>query len=156
MNVDRRLRLNAAPLISLVLLAGIWADRQLFHFPDGDASAYHARVRASVDLLPDQIGDWLGSDAPLPRPAAKLLKPNAIKARRFVNFSTRERASLAIIQCGDTRDMRAHYPPVCYPARGWTLSSTRQSDFKAGGIKIPATVYRFTMKEGERYASIVV
>ena len=27
---------------------------------------------------------------------------------------------LLVVHCSDARDMHGHYPPICYPAHGWS------------------------------------
>ena len=143
------------PLVSL-LIAGIWAERQLWHLPVGDPGAYHANVRSVAQNLPYRIGDWVGSDVDTPPAAMSLLKPNVLLSRRFRNLATGEHATLMIVQCQDARDMGGHYPPVCYPANGWTLRETQQRDLPSEQSTLPGTVYRFTIEKIDRYSEILI
>ena len=65
------------PAVSLCLLAGLGADRVLFHLPPGNADAFHQRVRLAVQRAPLTIDDWQGKDLPAPEAAVKLLKGTA-------------------------------------------------------------------------------
>jgi hypothetical protein len=150
------LRGYGAPLLTLLLLGGVWADRHLFHLPPGDPAAFHARVRASAEHLPRRIGDWVGSDVQPPSSAVSMLKPNLLEGIRFEHALTRERVSLMIVQCSDARDMQGHWPPVCYPAHGWTLRGTEKKEIPLEGKTVPVTIYRFTMEALDRYDEILI
>jgi len=147
---------HSAPFIVLILLAGVWADRRLFHLPTGDAAAYHARLRTIAQQLPTRIGDWDSSEVETPASAVALLRPNVLVGREFKNRATGERAMLMIVQCRDARDMRGHWPPICYPAQGWLLRESRQASIVVNGAEIPVTAYRFTIESIERYSEILV
>jgi hypothetical protein len=145
-----------APLATVLLLGGVWADRLLFHLPPGDPAAYHERVRATAERLPRRIGEWVGTEVQPPESAVSLLKPNLLQGIRFENAATRERASLMVVQCGDARDMGGHWPPVCYPAHGWTLRASEKRVIPLERGDVPVTVYRFTKEALDRYEEIVV
>src|SRR5688572_8404758 len=106
-----------APLLSVGLLAGIFVERRT-HLKPQDVEPYHARAKAAVDQVPYFIGTWTGADVEIPVAAQKLLRPNAILNRRFVDSSPGDPrssypvASLLIVQCRDSRDMVGHYPPI--------------------------------------------
>src|SRR5688500_20314095 len=112
-----------APLLSLGLLAGIFAEQRT-HLKPADAEPYHARARAAVDQVPYFIGTWTGQDDEIPVAAQKLLRPNAILMRTFVDSSPGDyrskyrSASLPIVECREARDMVGHYPPICYRPHG--------------------------------------
>jgi hypothetical protein len=150
------LRGAGAPIVTLLLLGGLVADRHLFHLPPGDAAAFHARVRAAAERLPRRIGDWVGTDVQPPASAVSLLKPNLLQGIRFENEVTRESVSLMIVQCSDARDMTGHWPPVCYPAHGWTLRGTDKTEVALEGGTVPVTVYRFTKEALHRFDEILV
>lgn len=145
-----------APGVCLLLVAGIWLERRLFHQPVGDPASYHAMIRAVADRLSYRIGDWEGVDEE-PAPAAvAMLKPNLLLQRRFENAVTGERATLMIAQCRDARDMGSHYPPVCYRMQGWTERGTASRTIRVKETDIPVTVYRFTKDSFDQYDEIVI
>jgi hypothetical protein len=156
MRASRTPKRYLPPVIGLCLLAGIWADRRLFHLPVGDPGAYHAFVRAVADHLPYRTGAWVGTDEEMPPSAIAMLKPNLLLCRRFRNTASRETATFMIVQCRDARDMGGHYPPVCYPAHGWTLQGTQVRHLRVHGTPIPVSVYRFVRESIEDYAEIVI
>jgi hypothetical protein len=151
------LQVHAAPVLSLLILAGMWAEQRAFHAPVGDPAAYHAHVRALADQLPSRIREWVGTDVPAPTAAVAMLRPNVLVGREFRNSTSGERATLLVVQCEDARDMGGHWPPACYGAQGWTLREERARtvrDEAAGLGEIPLTVYRFTIESMERYDEI--
>lgn len=156
MQSGRTTALYGAPLISLLLLLCIWIERQAFHLPEGDSTAYHASVRAIAGRLPWRIGDWEGTKVDTPPAAVSMLKPNIVLGRLFRNRVTREHTTLMIIQCEDARDMGGHYPPVCYPAHGWTQREATTKEILVKGIPIPVTAYRFTRESIEEYSEIQI
>src|SRR5688572_28546021 len=106
-----------APLLSVGLLAGIFAERRT-HLKPQDVEPYHARAKEAVNQVPYFIGTWTGQDVEIPVAAQKLLRPNAILNRRFADSApvgdarvAYPAASLLIVQCRDSRDMVGHYPP---------------------------------------------
>lgn len=156
MNPSFGFRRHWAPMLSLFLIGGIWADRQFFHLPVGDPSAYHARIRAAAATLPDRIGEWSATRIDPPAAARALLKPNILEGREYVHASTGERATFMIVQCQDARDMSGHWPPNCYPSQGWVLRDAQERVLPVLSSTIPVTVYRFTIESFNRYSEIVV
>lgn len=110
----------------------------------GDASAYHVKVKEVVGAIPFRVGDWVGEDVAIPTAATALLKPNALLARTYRRSDDGRVVSLAVVQCEDTRDMGGHYPPVCFPAHGWTpLGSERIRNLTVENLNLPITAYLF-------------
>jgi hypothetical protein len=110
-------------LATLVLLAGMTVET-LARPRAADAAPFHARMRAAAARLPLNWGPWTGEDAPIVEAAVKLLHPNVMIERRYVNPAEQLAASLLIVQCSDARDMQGHYPPNCYPGQGFRLEET--------------------------------
>ncbi len=140
----------APPMMSLALLGGIVAEQQT-HLKPADVEPYHARCKAAMDAVPYVIGSWTGKDNEVPLAAQKLLKPNAILSRTYLDNSSEDpyqprMANLLIVQCRDSRDMIGHYPPICYRAQGMTIDEKdkHQRDWKVGGMTIPGYEYQFT------------
>lgn len=139
-----------SPLLCLCVLAGIAADNA-HHVRPQDAAPYHAKARQAVEAFPYVIGYWTGSDEAVPTAAVKMLRPNVIVSRRYKkqaeNWRDEVQADLLIVQCGDSRDMAGHYPPICYPASGEPLISQRTFALNAGPITIPGTEYLFDNRQ---------
>lgn len=83
----------------------------------------HQNIKAVFEAVPLRLGDWVGEESPLTPAAVELLRPNAAICRTFRRLGVQENFKFSLIHCSDFRDMGGHYPPVCYPAHGWTLES---------------------------------
>lgn len=152
-----------APILSLAMLGGIVAEKQSYITPR-DAEPYHRRAKEAIESFPytDTVGYWTGSDEKVPEAAIKLLRPNAILSRLYVDntpqMSSRmdRRANLLIVQCRDSRDMLGHYPPVCYPAHGMTMARKVPRDWQIGATTIKGMEYEFVQTtRGQTYRQVV-
>lgn len=83
---------------------------------------YMASVRRMVENVPYHIGPWIGQDVPMTEPARRMLRPNIVLSRKFIDLESRNGFSLLIVHCKDVRDMIGHYPPVCYPGQGFDMT----------------------------------
>ena len=142
----------AAPLVCLGLLGGIVLGN-LRHASAQSADPFHARAKSAIDSIPYLIGNWVGSDQPVPTAAVALLRPNAILSRRYIDQGTSISsepisADFLIVQCRDSRDMAGHYPPNCYPAAGEKLISSRPFLQPIGALVIHGTEYHFAPADG--------
>lgn len=117
--------------------------------------AYFERVRVAVEGLPYSIDRWIGSDIEVTPAARKLLRPNVIVQRRYVDPMTGDTFSILIVHCGDTRDMRGHYPPICYPAHGWEMESAEQAGFEIDGEPHTLTTYTLAYGSGLKVERMV-
>lgn len=140
---------------AIVLLCGVGADRLAMPRP-ADATAYHRAVAQASAAIPTRIGTWIGEDVPVPSAAVTMLSPNVLLSRRYVDTATGREARLLLVQCGDARDMTAHYPPVCLVNSGWTLTESRPRDWLVGATRIPGTEYRFAMRSFGQMSAIIV
>ncbi len=141
--------------VTAVLLIGLLIENVSYSSPS-DAEPYHDRVRAVIESVPYQIGDWFGSDVEVPPAAIKLLRPNAICSRRYQNNRTGDSVELLIVQTRDARDMGGHYPPVCYPAHGWVQKSVQAVQWEVRSQTIPGQEYTFTQSLPGRLSTIIV
>jgi len=113
------------------------------------AELYFQNVQHIVKDIPYKIGPWLARDVDVAPAAVRLLKPNIITQRQYTDTNTGRSIQLLIVHCGDTRDMQGHYPPVCYPAHGWSSIDVEKVSIEVGGSSLPARRYRFTrLNEG--------
>lgn len=128
---------TAAALIAVFLSGGVTAT------PTASVQPYFDRVAAAIDETPHKVGRWIGADIEVQPAAVRLLKPNRLLQRRYVDPSSGETVQLLMVHCGETRDMVGHYPPVCYPGRGWTLEESRSVRITEGALDASAREYRF-------------
>jgi hypothetical protein len=129
--------------LTLLLLCGAAVDRATSMVAPEDTAAYQARVRDAAAHLPERMGDWVGTDIPVPQSAVALLHPNVIVSRRYQNFITGRTADFLLVQCADSRDLTGHYPPICYPNQGYVLERAEPRHWTVDGLPIHATDYRF-------------
>ena len=141
-------------VLSGLLLVGVAAERLSLSAPSGVAP-YHERVRTAAAGAPMTFAGWEGQDVEVPPAAVKLLKPNVIMSRRFMSPSPGRRVDFLLVQCEDTRELVAHYPPVCYPGRGYRLVSTTPQHLSTDGLHVSWTDYKFVRQSFDEFSSIV-
>ena len=133
-------------LASFLVAAAMFIQLKAWAIAD-DATPFHQSVRNAIEAIPERTGLWYGDDINVPLPAAKLLRPNALFARRY-QLRTGQAATLVIVHCTDSRDMSGHYPPNCYPANGWTPVGGRvESSLILNKRAIPVAIYRYHRTE---------
>lgn len=141
-----RLRVNRiAPVLSITLML---AASFLMANPvanDHQIIAHRARIAEELSVFPFQLAQWVGQDVPVPTTAVKILRPNSLVSRRYSRLGTSESIVFALIHCNDLRDMVGHYPPVCYPATGWTLKRDSVEDITVSlaDSDVLMRIYRF-------------
>ena len=145
----------AAPCLTLVLLAAV-AAQNLSRVSTKDAEPYHRRVRDAARQIPYHIGDWVGVDVAVPAEAQKLLKPNILFNRRYVNVRTQLPVSFLLVQSRDARDLAGHYPPNCYVAHGWTQETSVRRQWTVEGVTVPGFAYEFASTRRGQPSRMVV
>lgn len=145
--------------VTLVLLAGLATDTLSRPRPK-DADRFHANVYQQVMSIPIEIGPWRGTDLPEQPAAVALLRPNVILHRRYVSSEQAGRpVDFLLVHCRDARDMTGHYPPVCYPAHGFTTLeglNANPIEWRVGARSIQGMEYGYTRMEDGRVSSCVV
>jgi hypothetical protein len=134
---------QTAPAVSAILLVALLVVGGLGDPERDGLEEYMAEVRAAIEAIPLRIGAAVGTDTEPTQAAVRLLSPNKILQRRFLDPFTGESKSLLIVHCGDVRDMQGHYPPVCYPAHGWISGPRRSIPIEIDGNQVIAVVYEF-------------
>ena len=137
------------PILTAMILLGMlrWGWAAPFRSPP-EVEGYFALIAKKIDEIPYQIGPWLGVDIPVTPAATELLKPNKLVQRRYTNTETGEWFELLVVHCGDVRDMIGHYPPVCYPAHGWTLERETDESLESVDGSLPVGLYSLTRRRG--------
>lgn len=133
-----------APVVSLALLSALMA-RELTYPRATDAEPYHAAVRAAASEVPFRYHGWVGTDVEPMEAAVRLLKPNHILNRRFVNEELNVSASILIVHCTDARDLAGHYAGNCYPAHGWEEADKQPWRQRVEGLDIDGVFYTYEM-----------
>jgi hypothetical protein len=133
------------------MLVGMMAEART-HVQPSEAEPHLKRCRDAIAAFPSKIetanGTWTGQDSVMPEPAIKLLLPNAILSREYVNDKTRAVVELLIVNCGNARYLQGHYPPNCYPSQGENeIKDDRKSrTWDLPDMKINGMEYHFLPK----------
>lgn len=138
-----------APLVAGLAILGAMIHAPFRVKAHPGAGDYMDRVKLEAEQLPYMIGPWLGRDVEVPPAAVQLLRPNVLLQRQYTNMETQHTVSLLFVHCGDSRDMQGHYPPICYPAHGWTPQEAQDVAVEISGAAFPARRYTFA-RERER------
>lgn len=137
-----------SPLLCVGLLAGAYAEKQHRVKPE-NVEPFHALAREEILSVPYQLNGWIGKDEPIPPAAMKLLHPNVMLSRMYVNPGEMgEWCGLLIEECRDSRDMLGHYPPICYPAHGMTQVAATPRNWTVDGLPIDGMEYQFISTDG--------
>jgi hypothetical protein len=146
--------------LAVLILLGIAAHKYATVRKPVGVAEYHQRIRESAKLVPSQIDGWVGRDMPVPPQAIRVLDPNLMISRSYVNVENGLRAGFMFVHCSDAHDMAGHFPLRCYPARGWDGTASRQRDWQVGEWVVTGMEYEFLAPETKdgatERASIVV
>lgn len=144
----------ALGLLAVIFLVGLTRPTP------ADAEPYHKAVFATHLQAPMTIGQdpgqWVGKDVPLPPSAIQLLKPNVTISRSFTNTRTHENVSFLVVQCKDARDLQGHYPPICYPASGWSFAAQREYVWPVEDLEFHVAVYDYEFQSPTGMQKITV
>jgi hypothetical protein len=142
----------ASPVLCLGLLGGMVVQQNSRLRPDDAVvRTYHERAREAINAMPpgafiDAV-TWNAEPRKPETAAVRLLKPNVILSRHYVEGVTDRyprTADLLIVQCRDSRDMTGHYPPICYKNIGFELVEQKaRAPVDVGGESVPFTEYHF-------------
>jgi hypothetical protein len=146
-----------APVAVLLLIALMLYEKNIFHTATEEAQEYHREVQEAAEIIPDVIGDWVVTEETEASTAARrLLRPNAIKNKRYKNVVTGEEVTLLFVHCLVATDILNHFPPNCYPTHGWKLEEVRGGAWPVEGREIPGTVYTLSFDRFPTAARIVI
>jgi hypothetical protein len=141
----------AAGLLAAMALAQVI----LFRKPPR-AGAYFQRVAAAAAATPANFDYWVSMEAPIPPAAVTMLHPNVTISRKYANLRTGQQGTVLLVQCTDARDLRGHYPPVCYVAHGFRLVASSPRNWNVAGLAIEGMVYSFSSVRPEELSSMIV
>jgi hypothetical protein len=143
------LRATGAFVVAAGILGAMCLARGTAGLEASKPAAYLDAGSSAIGAIPYRSAGWIGADVEAQAPAVQLLRPNKLLQRRYIEDSGGEGFSLLVVHCSDARDMQGHYPPICYPAHGWILTSTEIADFAMGAISTPCRVYHLSrVKDG--------
>lgn len=148
---------RAMPVLVFALLLGLPRAFPNRAVVDAATAGQWQVVADAVAAVPYRIGPWAGRDEQFAPAAIQLLHPNAILSRRYERIGGGGTVSL-VVHCTDVRDMRGHWPPMCYPANGWAASPPLPEDGAAvelavAGRKMAAREYEYQRSEAGGWES---
>lgn len=146
----------AAPIFTLCVLGGVWADRAAHDASDLAYDQYFERVRCQAQALPMSVGAWVGADAPIPPSIGRLRPPDLIVSRTYRNLVSGGKVDLLLVYRRDARDLIGQELPMGYAAGTWTLQSAAPSDRYVDNLAIAATRYEFVVRRTGSASSIAV
>ncbi len=176
MNVRKTIRLGA-PLIALLVLAGMAVEAYMYRPMPSDTKPYHAYIKEAdtpewmpKDIKIEGLGTWVGHDSEISPAAYKLLRPNVHVQRAFrfepdgepdsgyAGPARGEQVSFLLVQSKDTRDINGHYPPICYPGQGYVIDKKRSGEvrYEIDGEVFHCTRYYFVGSRNFQRANLVV
>src|SRR5215211_4610173 len=135
-------------VLAVVLMAAMGVHRYATVRRPAGVAEYHERIRNSAQAVPHRIAGWVGEDVEVPVQAVKLLHPNVLISRRYLNVENGSRAGVFLVHCADAHDMAGHFPLRCYRAQNWAARGQRQRDWVAGGLRVTGTEYQFAREDG--------
>lgn len=141
--------------ISALLLCGAAAESTQFRAPP-NTSQYRALVRQTTLSFPATLGDWQGRSVEVEPSAVRLLRPNVMLSRQYYNAKTGQQVGFLFVDCQDARDTIGHFPPICYPAEGWSQQTATVTDWKLPRMTIHGTEYTFVRGIFDSSGTIVV
>ncbi|MBC7782238.1 MAG: exosortase-associated EpsI family protein [Burkholderiales bacterium] len=142
-------------LCTLLLLAMAFENRG--YRGEADFEPFHVRAARAVNSIPLVIAPWMGQEEELREEERKLLKPNAYRCIAFADTrataltDASRKVLLMVAQCKQARDMDGHYPPKCYPSRGYMkVGDEKRRKWTVAGKTVEGMEYRFERKEQGR------
>jgi EpsI family protein len=105
--------------LQMVLLGGLGS---VFLVPR-DVAFEPAAVNSS---LPEDVGDWNGTDQAITQFERDVLGPDTQFARKVYRNPRGDELFVSIVFSGPDMNTSIHRPERCLPAQGWTVADTRQ------------------------------
>jgi len=132
--------------ILLLVSAGVTYRVMASHFKYVSNSPI--RLPVPLSAFPTKIGNWVGSDLPIPTTTKEYMEKNFADdffSRRYVNAAANAWADVYFVYCSSRPGgILGHQPRVCYPAHGWIHDSTETSQFTSRiGQQVRCLIHRF-------------
>ncbi|HYR23432.1 MAG TPA: EpsI family protein [Chthoniobacterales bacterium] len=118
--------------LQIVLLGGLGS---VFLVPR-DVAFEPAAVNAS---LPQDVGDWDGTDQAITQSERDVVGPDTQFARKIYRNPRGDEIFVSIVFSGPDMNTSIHRPERCLPAQGWTIADTRYVE-----VSTPAGVLNVT------------
>ncbi len=111
--------LKRLAIFEAVLLVGLGS---VFLVPR-DVTFERAALSSS---LPQDVGDWEGTDQPITQFERDVLGPDTQFARKLYSNPRGDEIYASIVFSGPDMNTSIHRPERCLPAQGWTVADTRR------------------------------
>jgi hypothetical protein len=108
--------LVASAVVAVGLLEGIWSNRW-------GSSEDNELTAARLERIPMNLGNWMGTDAPLDAKIIRVAEATGSLSRVYVNRQTGARIDILLLT-GPTGPIGAHTPDVCYGGLGYSMQGT--------------------------------
>jgi EpsI family protein len=118
--------------LQIVLLGGLGS---VFLVPR-DVAFEPAAVNSS---LPQDVGDWEGTDQAITQSERDVVGPDTQFARKIYRNPRGDEIFVSIVFSGPDMNTSIHRPERCLPAQGWTIADTRYVE-----VSTPAGVLNVT------------
>ncbi len=137
-------------LVTACILVGVELRSVSLRSQPEEATAYLAACRESATSIPYSLpSGWIGQDTEVPTIVDDILRPNVLVSRAYDNLAGTGRAGLLLVQTADVQRLLGHYPPACYPGRGWNNLGGEPADWTIGDLDINGTIYRMVPPGGD-------
>ena len=110
-----------------------------------------------LSVFPNQIGDWIGQDVPIPPNIQRVAGNDASLNRLYRKQLNNQWANLYVAYTARPRTMLGHRPQVCYVAGGWVHDGTQQAKVTSNnGREFPCLIHRFHRPAPENEETVVL
>ena len=136
---------SLAIVAALFVLCGTGAIYRLFVSEMKIAVNTHIRLPLPLNMIPQQIGGWTGTDVPITETVQEAAGNDDFLSRLYVDRQTKQSANIYLGYSARPRTMIGHRPDVCYRASGWINEGREDKKFTSiSGRQIPCLIHRFS------------
>ena len=150
------------PGLCLLVISSMSLENRRYH-NEADIEPFHQKAAQAIEQIPLVIAPWMGTEKPLSADERRILNPNAYRCIEFSDTRAAaltdpsRRVLLMVAQCRRAGQMNGHYPPECYPSRGYMpAANDHPRTWTVGNRQIDGMEYVFERREGGRVARTAV
>ncbi|HEY0008374.1 MAG TPA: hypothetical protein VGB55_06600 [Tepidisphaeraceae bacterium] len=144
------------PGLCLAVIVAMSLENRQYH-DEADIEPFHVKAALAVERIPLVIAPWMGQEIPLTEDERRILSPNAYRCIKFVDTRAAalddpsRQVLLMVAQCRRAGQMNGHYPPECYPSRGYMpVGSDQRRSWVVNGTVIDGMEYAYERREAGR------
>lgn len=119
-------------LVALLTLAAAYAGNRVA------LVAPAAKLSATLNKLPMQLGTWHGVDIKLDATVTKALAADQMLCREYTDSKTGRQLGLLVVYRKYGRRDFVHRPELCYPAAGWEIVGKSYTNVPYAGRNVQA------------------